>query len=87
MVLAGIMLAQRRRRWPSITLGLDQFIVLSGVSGMLKRQQHNGAIRNAVQSPNGVLITGQQRRLWVNIETALECIGMPRVCTKHTTDS
>ena len=43
----GIMLAQRRRRWPSITSALGQCIVLSGVSGagMLKRHQHNAAVR------------------------------------------
>ena len=44
-------------------------IVLSGVSGagMLKHHQHNAAVRNTVQSPNGV-------SMWVNIETALvEC--------------
>ena len=32
-VLVGIMLAQRRRRWPSITSALGQCSVLSGVSG------------------------------------------------------
>ena len=39
------MLAQRRR--PKITSALGQCIVLSGVSdaGMLKRHQHNGAVR------------------------------------------
>ena len=31
--LVRIMLAQRRRRWPSITSALGQCIVLSGVSG------------------------------------------------------
>ena len=47
MVLVGIMLAQRRRRLPSITSALGQCIVLSGVSGagMLKRHQHNAAVR------------------------------------------
>ena len=32
-VLIGIMLAQRRRPWPSITSVLGQCIVLSGASG------------------------------------------------------
>ena len=59
------MLAQRRRRWHSITSALDQCIVLSGVSvaGMLKRHQHNAAVKNTVQSPNVVSMTGQRRRL------------------------
>ena len=41
------MLAQRRRRWPSITSALGQCILLSGVSGagMLKSHQHNAAVR------------------------------------------
>ena len=41
------MLAQRRRRWPSITPALGQCIVLSGVAGagMLKRHKHNAAVR------------------------------------------
>ena len=45
---------------------------VSGVSGagMLKRHQHNVTVRK----PNAVSMTGQRRRLWVNIETALvEC--------------
>ena len=50
------MLAQCRRRWPSITSTLGQCIVLSGVSdaGMLKCHQHNAAVRNTLQSPNAV---------------------------------
>ena len=41
------MLAQSCRRWPSITSALGQCIVISGVSGpgMLKRHQHNAAVR------------------------------------------
>ena len=41
------MLAQRRKWWPSITSALGQCIVLSGVDGpwMLKRHQHNAAVR------------------------------------------
>ena len=71
------MLAQRRRRWPSITSASGQCIVVSGVSsdGMknvtrIKKQQSE----NTVQSPNGVLMSGQRQRLWVNIKTELgEC--------------
>ena len=73
------MLAQRSRWWlsirPTSTLGLS--IVLSGVSGAgmesvtrITMQQ----LENTVQAPNAVLMSGQHRRLWVNIETALcEC--------------
>ena len=45
-VLVEIMLAQRRRRWPTITSALGQCIVLSGVSGagVLKCHHHNGTI-------------------------------------------
>ena len=76
-VLIEIMLAQRRRRWLSITSALGQCIVLSGVSGAgmesvtrITRQQSE----NTVQSPNAVPMPGQRRRLWVNIETVLgEC--------------
>ena len=37
----------RLRRWPIITSALGQCIVLSGVSGagMIKRHQHNAAVR------------------------------------------
>ena len=39
-----------------------------------KRHPHNAAVKNTVQSPKAVSMTGQRRRLWVNIETALgEC--------------
>ena len=63
MVLVGIMLAQRRRRWPSITSALGQCIVLSGVSDplMLKLSQHNAAIRKHVQSPNAVSMTVERQ--------------------------
>ena len=65
------MLAQRRRRCPNITSELGQCIVLFGVSvaGMSYRHQHYAAVRK--QSPNSVSMTGQRRRLWVNIDTAL----------------
>ena len=70
------MLARRLRQWPSITSALGQCIVLSGVSGAgignvtrIIQQSEKTA-----QSPNAVSMTGQRRRLWVNIETALgEC--------------
>ena len=39
-----------------------------------KGHQHNAASENTVQSPNAVSMTGQRRRLWVNIATVLvEC--------------
>ena len=46
---------------PSITPALGQCIVLSGVSGagMLQRHQHNAAVKNTVQSPNAISMTGQ----------------------------
>ena len=73
MVLVGIMFAQRRRRWPSITLALGQCIVFSGVSdaGILKVTSIMQQSEKTVQSPNAVSIKGQRRRLWVNIETVL----------------
>ena len=69
--LVGIMLAKRRRRWPSMTSALGQCIVLSAVSGagMLKRHQQQS--QDMVQSPNAVTMTGQRRRRRVNIDTAL----------------
>ena len=70
-VLIGIILAQRRRRWPNITSALDQYIALSGVSdaGILKVTNIVQHPEKTVQSPNTVSMTGQRRRLWVNIET------------------
>ena len=67
------MLAQRRRQWPSITSLLGQCIVLSGVSrtGILKVTSIMQQSEKTVQSPNAVLMTGQRRRLWLNIETVL----------------
>ena len=60
------MLAQRRRRWPSITSALDQCNMLSVVSGAgmesvtrITMQQSE----NTVQSPNAVLKSGQRRKL------------------------
>ena len=52
---------------------LGQCIVLSGVSGagtlcVINIMQ---PLENTLQSPNAVSMTGQRRRLWVNIETAL----------------
>ena len=45
-VLVGIMLAQRRRRWPCITSALGQYIMLSGVFWRRdqKRHTHNNAV-------------------------------------------
>ena len=71
--------------WPSITSGLGQCIMFSGVSGsgmgsvtIIMQQSENPA-----QSPNAVSMTGQRRRLWVNIETAL---GECHVFAKYTVD-
>ena len=67
------MLAQRRRRWPSITSALGQCIVFSGVSGAGMESVTRITIKqseNTVQS-NDVSMSDQRRRLWVNIETAL----------------
>ena len=50
--------------------------MLSGVPGaeMLKRRQHNAAVRKHGTITNAVSMTGQPQRLWVNTETALvEC--------------
>ena len=54
---------------------------LSGVSGagILKVTSIMQQSEKTVQSPNAVLMTGQRRRLWVNIETV-------RVCAQYTTD-
>ena len=67
------MLAQRRRRWPSITSALGQCKVLSGVSGSGRWSVTSMMLQseNPAQSPNAVLMTGQRQRLWVNIETEL----------------
>ena len=73
-VLVGIILAQRRRRWPIITSALGQCIVLSGVSGAGMESVTRITMQrfeNTVQSPNAVPISGQRRRLWFNIETTL----------------
>ena len=81
----GIMLAQRRGWWPSITLALDQCIMLSGVSGWKASPHNNSAVRKhcRLQSPHSVSMSGQRRRLWVNIETALaEFQYMPKVYSR-----
>ena len=59
------MLAQRYRRWPSITSALGQRIVLSGVFGAgmesvtrITMQQSE----NTVRSPNAVSMSDQRRR-------------------------
>ena len=71
--LVGITLAQRCRRGPCITSASGQCIVLSGVSGagMESVTRIMQQSENTKQSPNVVSMTGQRRRLWVNIETAL----------------
>ena len=66
------MLAQRHRRWLSITSALSQCIVLSGDSGAGMKSITRITIQqseNTVQLPNAVSMSGQHRRLWVNIET------------------
>ena len=70
MVLVGIMLAQCRRLWPNITSALGQCIVLTGVSDawILKVTSIMQQSGKTVKSPNAVSMTGQRRRLWVNIE-------------------
>ena len=71
------MLAQHRRRGPTITSALGRCLMLSGVSGagMTSVTPIIQQSENLVQSPNAVSMTGQCQRLWVNIETALgECI-------------
>ena len=80
------MLAQRRRRWPSLTSAPGQCIVLSGVSGagMSKRHQHNAAVRKH----------GTITQCCFNHGPALKTVGqhwnsigwMRRVCAKYTTD-
>ena len=52
---------------------MGQCIVLSGVSGagILKVNSIMQQSEKTVQSPNAVSMTGQRRRLWVNIETVL----------------
>ena len=80
-----IILAQRRRRWPSITSALGQCIVLSGVSGagILKVTNIMQQSEKMVQSPNAVSLTGQHRRLCQHWNS----IGwMTRACAKHKTD-
>ena len=79
------MFTQRRRRWPSVTSALGQCIKLSGVSGAgmesvtRKTMQQS---QNTVQSSNAVSMSGQRRRLWINIGTALgECDVF---CAKYT---
>ena len=70
MVLVGIMLALRRRQWPSITSALGQCIMLVGVSGagILNIISVMKQSKNTVQSPDAVSMTGQRRRLWVTLK-------------------
>ena len=84
MVLVGIMLAQRRRRWPSIILQLGQCIVLCGM-----------AVRaNTGQSHNSVSMLGQRRIRLTGIKPAIGCdagstlnrywVGRPTLCVPGT---
>ena len=67
------MLAQPHITWLSITSALGHVSGVSG-AGIIMQQSEN-----TVQSPNAVSMTGQRRRRWVNIETALvEC----QVCNR-----
>ena len=76
-ILVGILLAQRRRRWPSITSALGQCIVFSEKWPFWWQ----GTVRaNAGQSPNSVSMLGQRRKLWVNIETALVNVMCLLIC-------
>ena len=54
-VLVGIMLAQRRRLWPSITSELGQCIVLSGVSGVGMEKRHHHSHRHAAVRKHGTI--------------------------------
>ena len=79
------MLAQRHRRWPSITSALGQCIVLSGVpnAGMVSVTRITMQSENMVQSPNAM--SGQRRRLRVDIETALgECHVFAQSIQRHS---
>ena len=85
------MLAQRRRRWPSITSELANVSCylrsrFSGDGGG-KRHPHSNATANTGQSPNVVSMLGQRQRLWVNIESALgECHVFSNAAAKYNAD-
>ena len=59
-----------RQHWDNVSCYLG-----SGISGDLGGKRHRHVVRaNTGRSPNVVSMFGQRRRLWVNIETALnEC--------------
>ena len=58
----------------SITSALGQCIASSGVSTAGLKSVTSITRKKTVQSPNAVSMTGQRRRLWIDIETALgEC--------------
>ena len=83
-VLVGIMLAQRCRRWPSITSASGQCIVLSSVSGVgvrwstLKDHWLNGTcFRKVYNIPGDRLVLGQHRRRLTGIEPAMGCNVFP----------
>ena len=85
-VLLRIMLALRRRRWPSITSTSGQRIVLCGVSGAAKQRVTRITMQqseNTIQSPDDVSMSGQRRRLGQHWNS----IGwMPRVCVKYAAE-
>ena len=83
--LAGIMLAKRRRRWPSITsVGPMYRVIWCFWRRDGKRLRIMQQSENTVQSPNAVSKTGQRRRVWFNSETAL---GECHVFAQYTADT
>ena len=88
------MLAQRRRRWPSITSELANVSCylrsrFSGDGGE-KRHPHSNATvpTNTGQSPNVVSMLSQRQRLWVNIESALgECHVFSNAAAKYNAET
>ena len=92
----GIMLAQRHRRWPSIKSALGQYVSYYLGSGFWRREDES-VIRigmpqlhsaNTGQLPNAVSMSGQRRRHWAIIKTALGKwnIFLGRAAAKCTAD-
>ena len=85
-VLVGIMLAQRRRCWPSITFSIGPMycVIWCFWHRMLMCHQHNAAVRKH----------GTITQCCFNAGPASKTVGqhwniigwMPRVCAKYTTD-
>ena len=74
MVLVEVMLAQHGRQWPIITsdwANVSFYLVKSGMESVTHIVTGMQQSENSVQSPDAVSMSGQRRRLWVNIETAL----------------